>query len=220
MLNGGKFKNTRISEVLMNAPKKMTVEVSPRRYELSPGGTIWKNSQSLGERSQVSDFTFEPVSLSTTEESVFSWDLSTDVSDEVNNVTANMSLPKQRYKASGASQHKHHTASVSTFKTVSTSTATAVTDKMSIDDDRVDKPPSPSNTNPSNNTSGSMFAFFENLFCCGFDTTDEPKQEKEMDDNFLGKIITCKIIMCNCDGCTGCGDRCPDIEDPDDHNVA
>jgi hypothetical protein len=219
MLKGGKFKNARILKVLMNAPKKTAVELSPRRYELSPGGTIWKNSLSLGQRSEVSDFTFEPVSISTTEESAFSWDLSSDGSDKDNKVTASMSPSRQRYITSGASQHR----SGSSFKTVSISKATDVTDKMSIDDDRVDKPPSPSHTDPSNTTLETMVSFFENLFCCGLDTTDDPKQErqKEMDDNFLGKIITCNVIVCNCEGCTGCGGRCPDSEDqPDGDDVA
>lgn len=205
----------------MNSPKKTAVELSPRRYELSPGGTIWKNPQLLGERSELSDFTFEPVSLSTTGESTFSWDVSTDNSDDM------VPPSKQRYIASGASQHRH-AASGSSFKTVSISKTTAETDNMSTEvtpskEGSIEKPPSQSNTTPSKNTSCTVFAFLENVFCCGLDTTDDPKQERQqdLDDNFLGRIITCQVITCNCEGCTGCVGRCPDNEvDPDDDDVA
>ncbi|KAK1736457.1 hypothetical protein QTG54_013057 [Skeletonema marinoi] len=132
---------------------------------------------------------------------------------------ANASPTKQRYIASGASPPRH-AASGSSFKTVSISKTTAATDNMSIDDDRAasskkgyrKKPPSPSTTIPTN-SSGTVFAFLENLFCCGVDTTDDAKQErkKEADNDFLGRIITCHIITCNCEGCTDCGGKYPDI---------
>lgn len=207
--------------VLMNSPKKKSVELSPRRYDLSPGGTIWKNPHLL-EKTELSDFTFEPVLSVTTGGSSFSWDVSTHSSDEARE-RANVSTPKRRYLSTGAGSPHRHGASGSSLKTVSISKNTAATDNTSIDDDRttsskrgsIGKPPSPSTTIPSN-TSGTVFAFLENLFCCGFDTTDDPKKQKsqkEEDNDFLGKIITCHIITCNCEGCTNCVGNYPDIKE-------
>jgi hypothetical protein len=53
------------------------------------------------------------------------------------------------------------------------------------------------------------------LFCCGLDTTDSPKKQdrqKDMENTFLGKIITCQINTCDCEGCTGC------VKCPEDHS--
>jgi len=67
------------------------------------------------------------------------------------------------------------------------------------------------------NSSGTAFAFLE-WFCCGVDTTEEPKQERKQDlsDSFLGKIITCHIITCNCEGCSGCVGHPGDHHDSED----
>eukprot|EP00986_Skeletonema_menzelii_P010141 scaffold4803_cov148-Skeletonema_menzelii.AAC.6 len=219
---GGETKSTLQKLGLMYSPKKKSVELSPRRYDLSPGGTIWKNPHLL-EKTELSDFTFEPVLSVTTGGSSFSWDVSTHSSDEERErEKANVSTPQRRYMSTGAGSPYRHGASGSSFKTVSISKNTAATDNTSVDDDRatslkkgsIGKPPSPSTTIPSN-TNGTVFAFLENLFCCGFDTTDDPKQknQKENDNDFLGKIITCHIITCNCEGCTNCVSNYPDNEE-------
>lgn len=195
----------------MNSPKKKAVDLSPRRYDLSPGGTIWKNPHLVEKTEKLSDFTFEPV-LSCGSGSSFSWDVSTHSSDVAREKADNDSTPKPVSTGAG-SPHRRHGASGSSFKTVSISKNTAATDNTSIDDDdratsskrgSRGKMPSPTTTIPSQ-TSG-VFEFLENLFCCGFYTTDSPKQksQKEDDNDFLGKIITCQIITCNCEGCTNC----------------
>ena len=209
----------------MNSPKKKAVDLSPRRYDLSPGGTIWKNPHLVEKTEKLSDFTFEPVLSVTTggSGSSFSWDVSTHSSDVAREKADNVSTPKRRFMSTGAgSPHRRHGASGSSFKTVSISKNTAATDNTSIDDDdratsskrgSRGKTPSPTTTIPSQ-TSGTVFTFLENLFCCGFYTTDSPKQknQKEEDNDFLGKIITCQIITCNCEGCTNCVGNYPDNE--------
>lgn len=213
----------------MRSPKKKNiVESSPRRYDLSPGGTIWKNPHNLVEKTELSDFTFEPVSSSSGGESSFSWDVSTHLSDEDMD-RSNTSRTKQRYMPSGASAQQQ-TTSGSSLKTVSISKTTAVTDVTTVYDDNATyskrgvrrKQPSPSTTIPSHpsHTSQSVLTFLENLLCCGFDTTDDAKQvtpkqdrQKEADNDFLGKIITCHVITCNCEGCTDCGGNYHDVED-------
>lgn len=191
----------------MRIPRKKTD--SSRRFKLSPsptGGPSWKNPEVL-ERSELSDFSFEPLSLSTTGSTNFSWDVSTDFSD------GELKILKQKHLALGVSP-KQAAASGESLKTVSIS-KTVATDNTSGDDREVtEKPPSPATT-PSN-TSGTVFAFLEALFCCGLDTTDSPKKQdrqKDMENTFLGKIITCQINTCDCEGCTGCG------KSPEDNSV-
>lgn len=191
----------------MRIPRKKTE--SSRRFKLSPsptptGGPSWKNPEVL-ERSELSDFSFEPLSLSTTGSTNFSWDVS-DFSD------GELKILKQKHLALGVSP-KQVAASGESLKTVSIS-KTVATDNTSSDDREVtDKPPSPTNTTPSN-TSGTVFAFLEALFCCGLDTTDSPKKQdrqKDMENTLLGKIITCQINTCDCEGCNGC------VKYPEDH---
>ena len=198
----------------MRIPRKKTD--SSRRFKLSPspkptGGQSWKNPEVL-ERSELSDFSFEPLSLSTTGSTNFSWDVSTDFSD------GELKILKQKHLALGVSP-KQVAASGESLKTVSIS-KTVATESTSADDREVtDKPPSPTNTTPSN-TSGTVFAFLEALFCCGLDTTDSPKKQdrqKDMENTFLGKIITCQINTCDCEGCNGCV-KCPE-DHPDDQAV-
>jgi hypothetical protein len=191
----------------MRIPRKKTD--SSRRFKLSPsptGGPSWKNPEVL-ERSELSDFSFEPLSLSTTGSTNFSWDVSTDFSD------GELKILKQKHLALGVSP-KQAAASGESLKTVSIS-KTVATDNTSGDDREVtEKPPSPATT-PSN-TSGTVFAFLEALFCCGLDTTDSPKKQdrqKDMENTFLGKIITCQINTCDCEGCTGC------VKSPEDNSV-
>ena len=215
-------------EVSMRSPKKNNIaELSPRRYDLSPGGTIWKNPHNLVEKTELSDCTVETVSSSSGGESrSFSWDVS--LSDEDMD-KSNTSRTKQRYMPSGASAQQQ-TTSGSSFKTDSISKTTAVTDNTTIYDDNATyskrglrrKQPSASTTIPSlpSNTSQSALTFLENLLCCGFDTTDDSKQvntpeqerQKEEENDFLGKIITCHIMTCNCEGFTDCGGDYHDFE--------
>ena len=184
---------------------------SPNKtYELSPGGTIWKNPH-LAEKSELSDFTFEPISSSASGESTFSWDVSTDTSSEENDRT-NTLPARKKFCPSVVAPLRH--ASGSSFKTVSISktTATATTDILSIEGDK--------NISPNRNfeeelprvasspdIGETVFTFLENLFCCGFDTTkNDPKQarQKEVDNDFLGKIITCRNnTTCEIADCKG-----------------
>lgn len=177
----------------MRIPRKKTD--SSRRFKLSPsptptGGPSWKNPAVL-ERSELSDFSFEPLSLSTTGSTNFSWDVSTDFSD------GELKILKQKHLALGVSPKQ--AASGESLKTVSVTKTVATENTSAYDKEVTEKPPSPTNT-PNSNTSGTVFAFLEALFCCGLDTTDNPMKQdrqKDMENTFLGKIITCQINTCD-----------------------